>query len=265
MYQIPSLFNDFISLNCDRMGFITSYLNARGIDTAIFPINNKNHIYVKFPKEQYDSSCKIKTVLAHYDRVQRTPGANDNSASVFCLMEWAAELIKMNKAHNIRLIFTDGEELGQNGVNEQGAFELAALFKRLKITNDDVFVFDCTGRGTVPVICESHFPKNISPVFMSKYSDLEARLQKILTKASGGKWYSLFCNYSDNAGFIVNGIPAVAVTFLPSDEISMAVKGEIPKTWSLFHTMNDNLESLMPESFELMKKILFELAKMKTF
>ena len=29
--------------------------------------------------------------------------------------------------------------------------------------------------------------------------------------------------------------------------------------------MNDNLESLMPESFELMKKILFELAKMKTF
>lgn len=267
MYELPCEFKKFIEADCNRLEFIIQYLNERGVKTAVLPVKDKNHIYVKFPQSQYNPSCKIKTILAHYDRVEQSPGANDNSSSVFSLMEWAVNLQKeyAQSFHNIRLIFTDGEEETEGGVKSMGAFDLALLFKKLKIVNDDIIVFDCTGRGTIPVICEPSLPQNAPQNFLSKYSDLEARLQRILVKASGGKWFNLPCKYSDNAGFIANGFPAVAVTFLPSDEVSEVLKNNQCKTWALLHTQKDNLESLSGESFVLMKKILFELAKMKTF
>ena len=264
MYQIPSAFNDFISPDCNRLDFILDYLNQNNIDTAVLPIKDKKHVYVKFPKEQYNPSYRIKTVIAHYDREENSPGANDNSAAVFSLLEWAVRLNARKSFHNIRLIFTDGEEEGENGISEQGAFELGKLFKKLSIVNDDIIVFDCTGRGNVPVICENNFSESVPQSFVRRYNEVQRRVQKIIQKAAEGKWFSLKTNYSDNAGFIANGIPAVAVTFLPSDEISCALKGEKPYTWQLFHTEADNISSLTPDSFILMQKILCELEEMKT-
>ena len=132
MYTIPPAFKDFISPTCDRARFIQDYLKAGGVDSSIMALEGKNHIYVKFPRQQYNPMFRIKTVIAHYDRIGI--GANDNSAAVFTLMEWArfrvvSELVEGQ--HNIRLIFTDGEELGeQGGVAQQGAFPLAQMFKR---------------------------------------------------------------------------------------------------------------------------------------
>ena len=291
MYTIPSTFNDFIAPDCDRAAFIQNYLNKAGLEAPILQMEGKNHIYVKFPQNQYNPMFRIKTVIAHYDRIGI--GANDNSAAVFCLMEWAAELTRVYSAecmagsfHNIRLIFTDGEELGaNNGIQEQGAFALAALFKRLGITDEDVFVFDCVGRGTVPIICQSHFPESISKSFIKKYTELEQRAEKIVSNASNGNWFKLPTSYSDNAGFLVNGIPAVAITLLPSDEIESfyrslySVKADlqnqetlktgkmsisIPSTWKMLHTPEDNFNNLTPESFSVMERILQNLASLKT-
>ena len=265
MYQIPESFRQFIALDCDRKAFIQNYLNAAGLDAPVISLEGKNHIYVKFPQSQYNGSFRIKTVIAHYDRVPDSPGANDNSAAVFCMLEWAVRLSKLPGFHNIRMIFTDGEELGSEGVVSQGSYPLAALFRRLGITGDDVFVFDCMGRGDVPVISETVLPKGISRQFINRFNDLESRTQKMIQTASGGKWFSLHCNYSDNASFIANGIPAVAVTLLPSDEISMAIKGESVSTWKLIHSMDDDFESLNPHSFELTASILNQLTVMKSF
>ena len=154
MYLIPPSFEEFIASDCNRAAFIQKQLNAAGLDAPVLQMEGKNHIYVKFPQSQYNSMFKIKTVIAHYDRFPGSPGANDNSAAVFCLMQWAAALVKRYASlpggfHNIRLIFTDGEELGSKGVSEQGAFPLAQVFKRLGIINDDIYVFDCMGRGDV--------------------------------------------------------------------------------------------------------------------
>lgn len=265
MYQIPESFKQFISLDCDRKTFIQKYLNEAGLDAPVISLEGKNHIYVKFPQSQYNPNFRIKTVIAHYDRVPESPGANDNSAAVFSLLEWAVRLSKIPGFHNVRLIFTDGEELGSEGVASQGSYPLAALFRRLGILNDDVFVFDCMGRGDVPILAETLLPKEVSRKFVNRFCDLEGRAQKLIQTASGGKWFSLKCNYSDNASFIANGIPAVAITLLPSEEISSALKGEVVPTWKLFHTMDDNMESLTPDAFDLTASILNQLASMRTF
>ena len=265
MFSIPSIFNNFLSLNCERIEFIQNYLESAGLEAPVITLNGKKHIYVKFPKTQYNPIFRIKTVIAHYDRFPGSVGANDNSAAVFCLMQWAAELVSKNSFHNIRLIFTDGEELGAaGGVAEQGAFPLAQLFRRLGITNDDIYVFDCMGRGDVPILTKTFFSTKTSKKFLKDFSALEERAASLLKNSANGRWFCLSCNYSDNASFIANGIPAVAITMLPSEEVIAASKGLVPKTWQLLHTPQDNLETLTPLSFEIFHNILSNLEKMKT-
>ena len=282
MYVIPSEFKTFISADCDRASFIQNYLKAAGLEAPVLQMEGKNHIYVKFPQSQYNPMFRIKTVIAHYDRFSGSPGANDNSAAVFCLMNWAVSLSKSTVVepvettaglhhvskptpfHNIRLIFTDGEELGAMGVSQQGAFPLAQVFRRLGITNDDIFVFDCMGRGDVPVLTQTILPRKASSKFIKDFRALEQRAASLLQTSANGRWFSLPCNYSDNASFIANGIPAVAITMLPSSEVTAATQRVLPQTWQLLHTAGDNLESLTPQSFEIFYNILNNLAAMKT-
>lgn len=261
MYIIKSEFEQFVSQDCNRMDFIISYLKERGIKAPVISINGKNHIYVNFPLKQYNPIYKIKTVIAHYDRVPDSPGANDNSAAVFCMLEWACRLASSQECHNIRLIFTDGEELGEQGVNQQGAYDLALLFKKLNIVNDDIFVFDCMGRGDIPAVSLTRFPEKISSAFINQYKVLEKKAEKLLSQANNGKWVKVPTDYSDNVSFIVNGIPAVAITMLPSEEVPQAIRGEKIKTWQYLHTAYDDIASLWPKAFEITENILNLLAK----
>ena len=262
MYIIPQAFKDFISPDCDRARFIQDYLKAGGLDSTIIPLQGKNHIYVKFPAQQYNPMFRIKTVIAHYDRIGI--GANDNSAAVFCLMDWALRQAQgLQEQHNIRLIFTDGEELGEGGVAEQGAFPLAQMFKRLGITNDDIYVFDCMGRGDVPILSQTVIPPQVPTKYLKAYSQLEARAKQLL-KLSSPKYFCLPCSLSDNASFIANGIPAVAITMLPSEEVPLVLQGKTPPTWQSFHTPRDNIEFLTPQSFEIFFNILNNLALTRT-
>lgn len=285
MYEIPSCFMDFVAAGCDRAAFIQGELNRAGLEAPVLSMEGKNHIYVKFPQSHYNPAFRIKTVIAHYDRFPGSPGANDNSAAVFCLIEWAAQLARFAQNtvvepvetnavshcgapqgyfHNIRLIFTDGEELGAAGVAEQGAFPLAQVFRRLGITNDDIFVFDCMGRGDVPILTQTKLPYGAPAKFVKAFGELEQRAASLLQTSANGRWFSLPCNYSDNASFIANGIPAVAITMLPSLEVSAATQGIQPQTWKLLHTGGDNIASLMPQSFEIFHNILNNLAALKT-
>ena len=159
-------------------------------------------------------------------------------------------------------IFTDGEESCSEGITSQGAFAIAGLFKKLSI-NDDVFVFDCMGTGDVPVLCENNIPKKAGNSFIKKMAVLEDKARKIIRTAGNGKWFCLPCNYSDNASFIAQGIPAVAITVLPSNEVSDVLKNQTPKTWKNLHTQNDSVENLWENSFSLSMKIFDLLAQQK--
>ncbi len=288
-------FKKFISPDCNRMTFIVEYLQKRGVKAVVMPIQGRNHIYVVFPSESYSPLYNIKTVIAHYDRFENSPGANDNSSSVYILLNWAVQLYESRMVHNIRLIFTDGEELGSgnNGttLDFQGAFGLAGVFKRLNIINDDVYVFDCVGRGTVPVLQRTILSKKTPVKMQKRFGTLFARTQSLLQAAGKGTWVTLPVSYSDNAGFLVHGIAAVAITMLPQDEASEymyallkdkdlenyvtnktipegrtveELEKYIPQTWKKLHSSEDNILSLTKESIPVMERILSILADLKT-
>lgn len=288
-------FRNFVQ-STSRRDFIIEWLGSRGVKAVVMPIDGHEHIYVVFSRESYSPFFKIKTVIAHYDIFPGSPGANDNSSSVFSLMNWAVKLNQSGTVHNVRLIFTDGEEMCEkpfqirNSVSAQGAFGLAGVFKRLSITDDDVFVFDCTGRGNLPVLCKTVLPAKVSQKFRNRFNDLKYRIEQVLKKSSDGRFVNLPVSYSDNAGFLVNGIAAVQVTFLPQDEAEKymyslmnfpfleefvmnkkvpsgfnrsALEEMIPQTWKKLHTPEDNVISLDEESFVLMEKILDGIAMLK--
>lgn len=297
MFDLES-FSQFISPDADRGAFIQNYLLERGVQSAVINVDGRRHIYAKFPPSGYSANFRIKTLIAHYDRFSEegkiaTPGANDNSSSVFCLMDFAARLVKSKGVHNVRIFFTDGEELvsGRGGVTEQGAYKLANVIQKAGIRDEDVFVFDCVGRGTIPVLGIPAVSNSMNAAFSKKCVALENGAKAILSSLGIG-WLNLPIPYSDNAGFLASGIPAVAFTMLPGDEAQSymlalqkiprlsqfvrnpslpleenekaALKKILPKTWQLFHTPEDNLDSLTPASFDVVAKILDVIAARKT-
>ncbi len=291
-------FYSYIEPNAPRADIIQEWLLKHGVKSARTVIDGKNHILVQFPKSQYNPQYKIKTVIAHYDRVEGSPGANDNSAADWQIMSWAVRLASYPMFHNVRIFFTDGEELGWNrGVTEQGAYGIASVFRRLGITNDDVYVFDSCGRGEVPILARTILPNGTSKAFVQQFNELYNRAQNILRRASPGRWMTLPVPYSDNASFLACGIPAVAITLLPAEEavlysrellhnknlelavmnressrqerlspdyVEYSYKERMPLTWKLFHTPNDNVQSLTEISFRVMENILRVVAETKT-
>ena len=292
-------FQKYIAQDCDRLSFLQNYLRLKGVASSAINLGGKKHLYVQFPSTAYNPAFKIKTVISHYDRVPGSPGANDNSFANFVLADFAADLYKSRLAHNIRIFFTDGEELGEAGVSSQGAFALADFFNRLGIGNDDVYVFDACGRGDVAILARAGLDAKVSGQFKKRFMSLYERTQNILRQAMPNSWMTLPVPYSDNAGFLACGIPAVAITFLPKEEVSFyylnlmtdvnlekavmnckidSKPGEkidlsiqrfkyqekMPLTWRLFHTEYDNFLSLTQESYSLMRKILAAIANAKT-
>ncbi|MBO4387292.1 MAG: hypothetical protein J5817_09825, partial [Treponema sp.] len=89
MSFLPKEFSQFIAPDAQRREFICSWLEQHGVKAVVASIDGKNHILVQFPSSSYNPQFKIKTVVAHYDRVEESPGANDNSAADWQIMNWA--------------------------------------------------------------------------------------------------------------------------------------------------------------------------------
>lgn len=211
MNFLPAGFSEYIADGCDRCAFIRSYLRERSVESIVMPVAGKNHVYVKFPTSQYNPQFRIKTVIAHYDRTPGSPGANDNSAANFCLMDWAERLQNRSDFHNVRLLFSDGEEFASGGVACQGAFSLASLFKRLGITNDDVYVFDCMGRGTIPILRKTILPLAAPYSLRTRFAALEDRAEELLRRSASRRWLTLPFAYSDGGNAARDKTRIVAV------------------------------------------------------
>ena len=269
---LPREFDDFIAQNADRLAVIRSYLQARGVTTNIISLEGKNHIFVRFPQSSYSPMFKLKTVICHYDRVEGSPGANDNSAACFQIMDWACRLNAFRGVHNVRIFFTDGEELGGHAsVKEQGSYALATLYRRLGITKDDVYVFDSCGRGDIAVMSDRQISQKMNGNFARLYSDLCDRTENLLRSVCPNQWFSLPMPYSDNASFLVCGIPAVVITMLPRSEVEMYARSlmtgkddNFPPTWKMFHSKYDCKANLTKESFAVMSRLLDTLALSRT-
>jgi hypothetical protein len=281
--SLPAAFKDFIAPDCDRKRFILDYLSSRGIRAAAVPLGNAEHLVVQFPATAYNPTFHIKTILAHYDRFPGSPGANDNSAAVCQVMDWAVRLQQKPRLHNVRIIFTDGEEVAAGDtVAQMGSFSIASRLKSHGSVNDDVYVFDCTGRGDVAVLSKAGLQSRGDAAFQKRFASLYHRTEDLLRAVSPEAWFSLPVPYSDNAGFLACGIPAVCITMLPAAEASAylqelrqdktleqqvmarghrdpAVAPRLPVTWQLLHTKDDIYPTLTPRSFALMGKLLDKL------
>lgn len=282
MSFLPADFKTFLDPDCDRCQFIRDRLAASGIKTVIIPEGDAKHIYVQYPLSFYNPIFKIKTVVVHYDRVENSPGANDNSAAVFQVMDWAVRLLQFKSTHNVRIIFSDGEEL--TSITELGSYQLAHRFRRLGITKDDVYVFDCCGRGEILIVSDRESVPPGNKQFIQRYTSLVQRARSLASHTSLGKWMSMPVPYSDNAAFMACGIPAVAFTILPAEEASAYsyeltrgglsadivmrrasdVHDQLPLTWQQMHTAEDRIENLTESAFKLMRKLLDNLAQMLT-
>ena len=234
-------FNDFISPAADRFTILKELLEKAELDYSVIDIAGNRHFLVTpMPLSGYLNQMAGHQppvmLVAHYDRAEGSPGANDNSAGVFLLFETALNLKKANMG-NWGVIFTDKEELKSGeGIQTQGSYTLALGLKDLRIENPRIFSFDACGTGDTLIISttvEYLLKKEGSGEKLLK-ALLELR-QFALNKARDlgmAKVLLAPTPFSDDAGFFRAGLAAQTVTILPSSECTRLVS-ELRKNSSL--------------------------------
>lgn len=309
-------FSAFLEPAADRRAFITEWLAAQEIPCRTVTLQDKTHIVITYRQSAYNPRFKMKTLIAHYDRAAGTQGANDNSAACIQLLLFAQTLLHKRDAHNIRIIFTDGEEAGADGIKNQGAYRLGQGLRALSMQQDDIFVFDMCGSGDTLILSESGiYGRDTRKT--AALTALHRRCRIYADAACRGRWLSLPTAYSDNAGLISAGLTAQVITVLPRAEAELLMRymphpagmhlsgnvhpagchrsaaaeisanesaaqalqrciitnahvppdsplaAVIPQTWQRMHTPQDRLETLTPQAFILVDKMLRYLAEVK--
>ncbi|GHU25004.1 hypothetical protein FACS1894172_10280 [Spirochaetia bacterium] len=217
-------------------------------------------------------------LAAHYDRVNGSPGANDNSAAVFQLVETAL-LLKKEQAKRWFILFTDKEELGTGeGVCDQGAYTLAKGLRDAGFKTQDLFIFDACGSGdtliisTVVDILTKNDERLGSVRIRHRAQQLRTRALETARKLALDRVLLSSTPFSDDAGFLRAGIAAQTITMLPAAEAASLVslvrnkpdfadalisrnmpenddKTWIPATWRRLNGSDDELSYLTPQHF----------------
>jgi hypothetical protein len=217
-------------------------------------------------------------LVAHYDRVADSPGANDNSASVFLLIETALKL-REKKALNWLIIFTDKEELtAGEGIRHQGSYTLARGLLSAGLGKGRFYTFDACGSGDTLIISTTadYLMKNERGLGISRTRQAVRRLRtRALETARRLRLDRVLLAptpFSDDAGFLRAGIAAQTITVLPAREAipftsllrtkpafaDALVKREvqescdrrlIPETWRSLNGPQDSPHRLTPRYF----------------
>jgi hypothetical protein len=282
-------FKEFIAPETDRFAFLSALLDKLSLRQSTIAIAGNRHFMVfpshegpDAPKGQHNPAFQTRSVpivlVAHYDRVADSPGANDNSAAVFLLIETALKL-RQKKAKNWLIIFTDKEELTQDeGIKNQGSYTLARGLRQAGLGGGRFFIFDACGTGDTLIISTTadHLMKNETGLGIIKTRQAVQQLRNLALETTRelqmDKVLLLPTPFSDDAGFLRAGIPAQTITVLPGKEagpfISLLrnnpgldhalVNREIqknynqrliPETWRRLNGPGDSYPRLTPEHF----------------
>jgi hypothetical protein len=250
-------FGDFVSVGADRFSILLSLLLEAGLiddgESATVTLGTNRHIFV--PSECLDKQ-KAVIILAHYDCVAGSPGANDNGAAVFLLVEMARSLRRTGAA-NWLIIFTDKEEL-QKGekLTSQGAFRLAQGMKEIGFKNNPCFIFDTAGRGgTLVVSTTAKFLLRANPDSLwsgaslsmrRAVEDLNYRAMDAARRLNLMRFLLLPTPFSDDAGFFRAGFPAQTITVLPEAEAArfqLLIRRNPALVYGLIADQGDGLRS----------------------
>jgi hypothetical protein len=284
-------FKDFIALEADRFSMLQSLLNEAGLEYKIVTISGNRHFFVAPPPPEEEFLRRRLTILvAHYDRTPGSPGANDNSASVFLLIETAIKLMK-GKVNNWAIVFTDKEELkpGET-IQDQGAYTLAAGFRDAGMENARIYSFDACGTGDTLIISstvELMLKGEGNQTKEKIRASIQELREKALVTARDLRMVKVLLAptpFSDDAGFFRAGVAAQTITMLPSEECTNLVstlrknpqfaealisreeqelhyRRLIPETWRSLNSSSDSPLRLTPQHFKTVVRFADALCK----
>lgn len=267
----------FCSPDADRYAVLTRSLDRRGISWEMIPLEGARHLVLLPPKAgRLDEEFYRVTLVAHYDRAENTPGANDNSAAVFQLLAHWEEITQLAWRHRTQILFTDGEELtGEASATDQGSCRLARHLHRLGAENILFFVLDMCGIGDTPV-----WGRSLRKAGLIPGADAASRAHRVmegfLKGCTGGEDFGVNPMFSDDLGLLLGGYPALQVSLLPrreAEELARLcgpaapararerLRDTMPASWRVNHSPGDSLDTLEARSFDVMRRLLRELAR----
>ncbi|MDR2181916.1 MAG: Zn-dependent exopeptidase M28 [Treponema sp.] len=262
-----SRFHRFIDLAADRFEVLMEVLEEASVPCRVAAMAGRRHVVV-------DCRGATRTILtAHYDRTPGSPGANDNGAAVFMLVEAARAVIKQGET-GATFIFTDKEELSAGEeITDQGSYSLALGLRELGLEAARVFTFDACGAGDTLIISTAA-EKLIGENGDSRAAAMLARIHQLrdlalraARQAHMEQALLLPTPFSDDAGFLRAGIAAQTITVLPraeaaafsslsrtKDEMAAAIltgfpesdRQRIPETWRSLNGTGDSPLRLTP-------------------
>jgi hypothetical protein len=273
----------FCAPGADRYAILSSSLRRRGIRADTLAIAGARHVIVPAPaSDTLDREYYRVTIVAHYDRVPGTPGANDNAAAVFQLLAHLEDIGRLGWRHRTQALFTDKEEiLGDAPATSQGSWALARELKKRRVDNVLFFVLDMCGIGDVPVWGRSVRKAGLVPRNKA-YSRAYGVMESFLKRFTHGADFGVNPLFSDDLGLLLGGYPALQVSLLPrseaegmtrafpasgeTDPSSPArardlMRGSLPPSWRNNHGPDDGIGTLQPGSFLLMSRLLRDLAR----
>ncbi|MDR3249157.1 MAG: M28 family peptidase [Treponema sp.] len=291
-------FFEFTDLNAERFNILRSLLGEMRLNYLILPIAGNRHFLI-FPSQAgvsgsipFQGRRGVQILAAHYDRAPGSPGANDNSVSVFLLLKTAQKL----QAENLAslpwiIILTDKEELhyGQ-GIREQGSYSLAETLRLGGLGLARVFIFDACGTGDTLVISTGtdHLLRNETGTgAQHTRTSIQVLRDRALSAARDlnlDKVFLLPTPFSDDAGFLRAGLSAQTITVLPEAEASAFAslvrskpelagalisreqargigQRSIPETWRRLNGAGDTHYKLSPEHFDMVARFAEQLCK----
>jgi hypothetical protein len=260
-------FSDFIAPGADRLNILLSLLDELELPSTAVNIAGNCHLFVvghtpgAVPENNSRSAPRQTqiTLIAHYDRAKGSPGANDNSAAVFQLLETAVRL-REKGVDGWRIIFTDKEELTRGeSVQNQGAYTLAKALREAGRGEGRFFIFDACGVGDTLIISTitDHVIKFEEGLIIAQIrkeaKELRNRALETARRLAMDKVLLAPIPFSDDLGFFRAGITAQTITVLPSKEAA-ALSANLHKegfadTLISREAQRPSLASLVPETW----------------
>ena len=269
--QFQELLKGFCRTDCDRFSFLTTFLDWKKIPYTILDSGGRHILISPGGRKHSLSDHYFKVLTAHYDRVEGTPGANDNSASVFILLKHLDLLHKADFPHNSLILLTDREELaGKKNIFEQGSYQLGGFWKKELGENYLFMVLDMCGIGNTLIwgrndlkLQKENPEYNLKSSLISRIDMFYDSLENLLYRYSRQNDMAVNDLFSDDLGFILNGLPAMQLSLLPWKEAEAWKKDSTvrPESWKVNHSENDVVETLQDSAFLTMEKFLRDLAR----
>jgi len=274
---------EFIAPDADRFAVLKGIIEKAALQYRVLDAAGGRHFIVTPPPPSGRLSKLLEgrpptMLVAHYDRAEGSPGANDNSAGVFLLIETARKLVK-NNVYNWSVVFTDKEELKTGeSLREQGSYALAMGLKNSRLENSRIFCFDTCGSGDTLVVSATLELLIMREAGGERLRGSMTELRKLAMNTAREikveKMALAPTPFSDDAGFFRAGLAAQTITMLPSDEcrglLAQLKKNReytetlinarfrqntasqfIPETWRSLNSPNDTHQRLTPENFKI--------------